>query len=240
VSAPGVTRADIARSVLFALVFYSVTVLAVIVAPLAAAFGSRTMRTYGSGWIRFHGWCTRVILRIVRRVEGEIPVGPRLYAAKHQSMYETIELVALLDEPAVLLKQELARIPFWGWAATRWGTIPVDRSGSAAALRSMLKAADLAMAEGRSILIFPEGTRVAPGETPPLRAGFAGLYRHLHVDVVPVAIDSGLLWPRNSFVKRAGTITIRFGPAVPAGLLRRDAEVRVHGLINALETYPAE
>ena len=234
-SAARARPADVARSILFAVVFYSVTVVAALIAPAVALFGRRAIRGYGDGWIRFHAWATRALLGIVPRVQGQTTPGIRLYAAKHQSMYETIELVALLGGPAVLVKRELARIPLWGWAAMRWGVIPVDRAGSAAALRAMLRGAGTAMGEGRSLLIFPEGTRVAPGESPPLRSGFAGLYRLLQVEVVPIALDAGRLWPRQSFVKRAGTVTFRFGEPVPAGLPRREAERRVHDAINVLE-----
>jgi 1-acyl-sn-glycerol-3-phosphate acyltransferase len=233
-----VTRADIARSVLFAIIFYGGTIGAVLLAPVLALFGRRAIRWWGTDWLYFHGWCTRVLLRITRRVEGTIPDRPVLYAAKHQSMYETIELAAMLGSPAVLVKQELARIPAWGWAAKKWGVIPVDRDGSAAALREMLRAGREAIDGGRALLIFPEGTRVPTGETPPLRSGFAGLYRMLGVDVVPIALDAGRLWPRGSFVKRAGVVTFRFGDVVPAGLPRRVAEGQVHAAINALETAP--
>lgn len=232
---PPPTAADVARSVVFAIVFYPATVGAVLIAPIAAMFGPWPVRRFCGSWLRFHGWCARVILRIERRVEGEIPDHPVFYAAKHQSMYETIELAAMLGYPAVLVKRELAQIPLWGWAALRWGVIAVDRAGSAAALRDILRNSKAAMDEGRSVLIFPEGTRVPVGDQPPLRAGFAGLYRQLHADVVPVALDSGKLWPRQSFVKRSGVVTIRFGEIVPAGLPRREAEARVHAAINVLD-----
>src|SRR3546814_4872897 len=109
-------------------------------------------------------------------------------------MFETIEMLLLLDRPAIVMKRELADIPGWGWVARRYGIIPVDRKGGAAALRRMLRAAQVAIAEGRPIMIFPEGTRVAPGERPPLQPGFAGLYRSLGLPVVPVALDSGRIW----------------------------------------------
>ena len=102
-----------------------------------------------------------------------------------------------------------------------------------------MRAAEAAIAEGRPIIIFPEGTRVPPGETPPLQPGFAGLYRALKLPVVPVAVDSGRLAPRNSFVKRPGIVTFRFGAAIPPGLKRDEIEARVHAAINALEPADA-
>jgi 1-acyl-sn-glycerol-3-phosphate acyltransferase len=99
----------------------------------------------------------------------------------------------------------------------------------------MLKAARAAVEQGRPITIFPEGTRVQPGEKPPIRPGFAGLYRSLNLPVVPIALDSGRLWPRGAFIKRPGVVTFRFQQTIPPGLPREEAEARVHAAINALE-----
>jgi len=159
---------------------------------------------------------------------------PRRPHAKHQAMFETMALAAMLDAPAVVMKRELAQIPLWGWAARRYGVIVVDRAANAKALRQMMREAKAAMAEGRSVLIFPEGTRVAPGETPPVLSGFAGLYRALGLPVVPVALDSGRLWPRRG-LKRPGIVTFRFGAPIAPGLERTEAEAQVHRGINALE-----
>lgn len=226
------------RNVLFSIVFYGGSVPIVLLSPIAALAGWRALVDYTHFWTRFHGWATRAILGIHTRIEG-VPFGdgPVIYAAKHQAMYETLELGRMLRNPAIVMKEELARIPVWGWAARRYGVIVVDRQASAGALRRMLHEAKRALAEGRSILIFPEGTRVAPGEQPPLRAGFAGLYQMLKIPVIPVAIDSGRVWPRTG-VKRPGTITFRFGESVPAGLPRAEAEARVHAAINVLEAGP--
>ena len=149
-------------------------------------------------------------------------------------MFETTELQVLLDGPAMAIKRELARIPVWGWATRRYGAMVVDREASATALRQMLRDAKVAKEAGRSILIFPEGTRVAPGERPPLKSGFAGLYRMLGLPVVPVAVDTGRLWPRHG-PKRPGVVTFRFGEVLPPGLKREEVEARVHAGINALE-----
>lgn len=223
------------RSALFAGFFYSGTFVAVVTALLAACFGRNPLIVVAVGWARYQRWCAAVFLGVRSHVEGNIPSGPILFAAKHQSMFETTEMVLMLRKPAVVLKQELADLPGWGWVARRYGVIPVDREGGAPALRRMLKAAHAAIGEGRPILIFPEGTRVAPGDQPPLQPGFAGLYRSLGIPVVPVALDSGLIWPRHRFVKRPGIVTFRFGEPVPPGLSRAEVEARVHAAINALE-----
>jgi 1-acyl-sn-glycerol-3-phosphate acyltransferase len=223
------------RSLLFALVFYGWTVVAVLLSFPVSLLGTRALRGWAHLWARAHRWCARHILGIRSRVEGDPPRGAVLVAVKHQSMYETLEIVLMLNEPAMVLKRELIRIPLWGWVVRRYGVIPVDRSAGASALRQMTRAAEQASAEGRPILIYPEGTRVPPGETPPLQPGFAGLYRALKLPVVPVALDSGRLSPRYSFVKRPGIVTFRFGDMIPPGLKRDEIESRVHAAINALE-----
>ena len=226
------------RSLLFASVFYGWTVIAVLLAFPISLFGTRAIRGWAHGWVRFHRLCARSILGIRSRVEGRPPDGAALVAVKHQSMYETLEIVLMLDQPAMVLKRELADIPFWGWVVRRYGVIPVDRGAGALALRRMMRAGAAAIGEGRPIIIFPEGTRVAPGETPPLQPGFAGLYRALGLPVVPVAVDSGRLAPRHSLVKRPGIVTFRFGEAIQPGLDREQVEAAVHKAINALEPAP--
>ena len=223
------------RSVLYALIFYGWTVFAVLLSFPISLFGTRAIRAWAHGWVRFHRVCASGLLGVRSRVEGRPPAGPALVAVKHQSMFETFEMMLLLKEPAVVLKRELADLPLWGWVVRRYGVIPVDRSGGAAALRRMMRAAEAAIAEGRPIVIYPEGTRVPPGEAPALQPGFAGLYRALRLSVVPVAVDSGKLWPRHRFVKRPGPVTIRFGEPLPPGLPRADIEAAVHAAINALE-----
>lgn len=224
---------DWLRTILFSLVFYGLSVPMVFATPIAAMIGDAALRSYVSAWFAMMRWLARWILGIRIRIEGAIPDGPVLFAAKHESLFEAVELTRLLDAPATVMKRELAQIPVWGWAARRYGVIVVDRAANAAALRAMMKDARGALARSRSVLIFPEGTRVAPGESPPLRAGFAGLYRILNLPVVPVAVDSGKLWPRRG-PKRPGIVTFRFGEIVPPGLPRADAEARVHAGINAL------
>jgi 1-acyl-sn-glycerol-3-phosphate acyltransferase len=223
------------RSLLFALVFYGWTVLAVLLAFPISLFGTRAIRGWCYAWVRFHRFCASHLLGISSRIEGTPPRGAVLVPVKHQSMYETMEIVLMLDQPALVLKRELVDLPLWGRVVRRYGNIPIDRAGGATALRRMMRAAEAAIAEGRPIVIFPEGTRVAPGDTPPLKSGFAGLYRALKLPVVPVAVDSGRLAPRKAFVKRPGTVTFRFGEPIPPGLKRDEIEARVHAAINALD-----
>ena len=223
------------RSTLFALIFYPGTLLFVLAALAVAPLGDKGVQAVTHGWAAFHRFCTVALLGIRTRIEGEAPRGAVLVAGKHQSMYETIELVLILDMPAIVMKRELADIPLWGRVAQRYGIVPIDRAGGATALRRLLRAAAAATAAGRPIVIFPEGTRVPPGERPPLQPGFAGLYRALNLPVVPLALDSGRVWPRHKFVKRSGTVTFRFGEPIPPGLPRKEVEERVHAAINALE-----
>jgi 1-acyl-sn-glycerol-3-phosphate acyltransferase len=132
------------------------------------------------------------------------------------------------------MKQELRKIPIWGLASARHGSIFVDRSGSAGMLREMMRQAQAAVAKGRPVVIFPEGTRVQVGETPPLAAGFAGLYKMLKLPVVPIALDSGSVWPK-SFIKYPGTVHMKVAAPIPPGLLRDEVERKVHSAINALQ-----
>jgi 1-acyl-sn-glycerol-3-phosphate acyltransferase len=222
------------RTFAFNLIFYAFTVGIVVTAPLMALVGPRALRWHANGWARAQGALARWLLGVRVRIEGQIPEGPFLFAVKHQAMFETLELAWRVGAPMIVMKRELTQIPLWGWAAQRYGSIGIDRAGGADALRAMLREAKEARRTGRAVLIFPEGTRVAPGETPPLRAGFAGLYKALGIPVIPVALDSGRLWPRKG-VKRPGVITIRFGEPIPTGLSRLEIEARVHAGINALE-----
>jgi 1-acyl-sn-glycerol-3-phosphate acyltransferase len=227
------------RSCLFALFFYPGTVVAVLMAIAVAPFGTRAVQAVTVGWARYHRLCATWLLGIRTLVEGTRPTGPAIVAIKHQSMYETLEIILLLDLPAVVMKRELTRIPLWGWVTLKYGIIAVDREAGAGALRQLLKDGRAAVEQGRPIAIFPEGTRVAPGDQPPLQPGFAGLYRTLKLPVVPLALNSGRLWPRNSFVKRPGIVTMRYGEPIPPGVPRDEIEARVHHAINALEREPA-
>jgi 1-acyl-sn-glycerol-3-phosphate acyltransferase len=171
----------------------------------------------------------RLLCGIRLRVTGweHLPAngGPALLAAKHQSAFDTIVWLWLLPDAAYVLKRELLDIPVWGWLARGTGMIAVDRLAGSSAMRHLLRAGQAAAAEGRQMVIFPEGTRVPPGEHRPYQPGVAALAAATGLPVLPVATDSGLLWGRRAFHKRPGTITVAVLPPLPTGL-RRDALMR--------------
>jgi 1-acyl-sn-glycerol-3-phosphate acyltransferase len=181
-----------------------------------------------------HHWLMRHVLGIDVRVEGAIAQEPALIAVKHQSMLETLEMVRLADAPIIVMKKELGNVPLFGLMTRRYGVIPVERSAGTKALRRLVEEGQRALASGRRVIIYPEGTRVPVGQTPPLKSGFAALYRALGLPVVPVAVDSGKVWGRG-LVHRGGTVTFKVGETIPAGLPRKEIEARVHAAINALE-----
>jgi 1-acyl-sn-glycerol-3-phosphate acyltransferase len=225
------------RSMLYAAVFYPATALCVAAGLFASLFGRRPTFAIVLGWVELHHWLARQVLGIGICLEGSIPPGPHLIAVKHQSMLETLEMVRLTHLPVIVIKKELADIPLFGWMTRRYGVIAVERSAGAKALRALVEEGKEAVASGRPVIIYPEGTRVRVGDTPPLRSGFAALYRALGLAVVPVAVDSGRLWGRG-FLHRAGTVTLKVGETIPPGLTRNEVEARVHAAINALALAP--
>jgi len=225
------------RSLIYAAIFYPLTVVWVFVGIFATLFGRRSTLAVVLSWVEIHHWLTEHVLGIHVQLDGSIPVGPHLIAVKHQSMLETLEMVRITNLPVIVIKKELADIPLFGWMTRCYGIIAVKRSAGAKALRALVEEGKRALATGRPVIIYPEGTRVRVGETPELRSGFAALYRALGLPVVPVAVDTGKLWGRG-FVHRSGTVTLKVGDTIPPGLKRDDVEARVHAAINALELAP--
>jgi 1-acyl-sn-glycerol-3-phosphate acyltransferase len=174
-------------------------------------------------------WCrgTLAVLRITVGIRWRfagaenLPPGSYILASKHQSAFETFLFHPLLGDPAFVLKQELLRIPFFGWYLARAGVIAIDRSAGTRALKAMVKGAEAAKAEGRPIVIFPEGTRTPPGTRRPYHTGIAMLYGALDLPVVPVALNSGVFWGRRAFTKRPGTVTVEALEPIPPGLDRK-------------------
>ena len=225
------------RSLLYAAIFYPATVLWVVIGGPISLLGRKATLAVVLSWVEMHHWLTTHVLRIRVRVEGEVPRGPLLIAVKHESMLETLEMVRITNLPIIVMKKELGNIPLFGLLTRRYGVIEVERSAGAKALRSLVEGGREAIANGRPVIIYPEGTRVRVGETPELKSGFAALYRALGLPVAPVAVDSGRLWGRG-LVHRSGTVTFRVGETIPAGLPRKEIEARVHSAINALELGP--
>ncbi len=227
---------NVIRSILYAIVFYIGSVPYVVGALLVAAFGQHPLIVVSRAWSEFHHRCARWILGTRQVIDGRLPTTAVIVAMKHECFYEAYETLRLFPDPApaVVFKAELLRIPLWGRVTLVHGVIPVAREAGASALRAMLAAARAAVAAGRPVVIFPEGTRVRHGSSPPLRPGLAGLYKALNLPIVPIAVDSGKTWGWHRFAKAPGVVTFKVGETIPAGLAREDVEARVHAAINAL------
>ena len=221
------------RSLLFALTFYPGTLYYVLSVIIVSPWGSRPVQRQVHAWSSMHHWLVRNVLGIRFEWDGTIPDGAYLIAVKHSSMMEAVDTLHFARAPVVVMKRELTVIPLFGWVTLRYGAIGVDRDAGAAALRVMMAEAKAAVASGRPVLIFPEGTRIPFGEAPELKPGFAGLYRALGLPVVPVAHDVGKLWHKG-FIKRSGVVRFKVGEIIPPGLKRAEVEARVHAAINAL------
>jgi 1-acyl-sn-glycerol-3-phosphate acyltransferase len=211
------------RSALFNLVFYAWTALLGIVAlPMLLAPRAAAMR--------LGRWWSRTVLALARAIAGieyelrgaeHLPRSAAIIAMKHQSAWDTLAVPALFGDVAIVLKRELLWIPCYGWYAHKAGMIPVDRGAGATALKGMLRRAREVVAERRPIVIFPEGTRTAVGAKRGYHPGVAALYTQLGLPVVPVAVNSGLFWPRRSFLKRPGRIVVEALAPLPPGIERR-------------------
>jgi 1-acyl-sn-glycerol-3-phosphate acyltransferase len=179
-------------------------------------------------------------LRHEIRGRGNMPDGPCIVAAKHQSAWDTLIFPLLLDGPAFVFKRELMWVPLLGWYMVRSGCIPIDRRAGAKALRRLIARAKQALARRQTIVIYPEGTRVAPGTRRPYLSGVAALYGQLCVPVVPVAVNSGVFWGRRSFRKKPGRIVLEFLPPIAPGLDRKtfttELEQRIETASQALLT----
>jgi 1-acyl-sn-glycerol-3-phosphate acyltransferase len=232
------------RSVLFNLL-YGIWTAGMHILCLPLLFASqRAIQAAGGVWIDGTLFLLKHVVGIDHRVAGaeNLPATPAIFAAKHQSAWETLFLSRYLGFPAFVLKKELLSIPLFGWFLRRSGMIAIDRKAGASALRQMAREATETLAAGRSILIFPEGTRVAPGESRPYQPGVAALYTQQKVPVVPVALNSGLFWGRRSFIKKPGTIVVEILPPIPPGLDRKammkELENRIETAARALAQVP--
>ena len=212
------------RAFLFNLAFLSWTALLAVLYLLLLPLPWRVLYSAVTWWARTMMWTLRILVGLEWELRGRerLPAGACIVAAKHQSAWDTVSLPLWFDYPSVVLKRELFLIPVWGWHARRCGMIRVDRAAGGKALMRMVAQARARAQQGRKIVIFPQGTRTAPGTKRQYLPGVAALYDRLGLPVVPVALNSGLFWGRRSFMKRPGTVVVEFLDPIPPGMKRAE------------------
>jgi 1-acyl-sn-glycerol-3-phosphate acyltransferase len=215
------------RSNLFNLFFYTWSVVMVIAFSPALLLPYQVTVWGQRLWASGVNYLMRLSVGIHVEYRGleHRPRGGAIVAAKHQSAWDTLIWHVILDDPAMVMKQELLSIPIYGWMCRKTRMIAVDRKAGTKALRAMLDDGRAAVELGRPIVIFPQGTRTASGASikdAPYQPGVSALYRGLNVPVVPVALNSGLFWPRRRFMRRPGTIVLQFLKPIPPGLPRKE------------------
>jgi 1-acyl-sn-glycerol-3-phosphate acyltransferase len=211
------------RSIVFNVLFYLNLLAQMIAALPTLVMPRRALLAVVHFWARTNLWLLRVVcgIRIEIRGREKITPGALLVASKHQSLWETFALFALFDDPAYILKRELMWIPFFGWFSWKASMIPVDRGRGSQALAAMTIYARSELARGRQILIFPEGTRRPPGAEPNYKYGVVHLYAETRVTCLPVALNSGLFWPRRSFRRYPGTVIVEILDPIAPGLAKQ-------------------
>ncbi len=211
------------RSVVFNIAFYLVLIVYLIVALPTLLLPRGALLWMVKNWSAVNLAMLRIICGLHCEFRGveKIPPGAVLVASKHQSLWETFALITILKDPAYILKRELMWIPFFGWCAWKAQMIPVDRGARSQALNAMTERARVEIGKGRQIIIFPEGTRRAPGAEPKYKFGVAFLYSELGIPCVPVALNSGVFWPRRSFMRYPGMVRVEFLDPIPPGLDRQ-------------------
>jgi 1-acyl-sn-glycerol-3-phosphate acyltransferase len=228
----------IIRSVLFNVLFYLNMVVLMCLALPTLVLPRWGILGVVRFWARSNNWLLRIICGITVELRGleRIPPGPLLIAAKHQSLWETFALVPLFADPAFILKRELMWVPLWGWLARKARMIPVDRGARSQALAAIAASAKIELARNRQIVIFPEGTRRPPGAAPSYKYGVVHLYAESGVPCLPIALNSGLFWPRRSIRRYPGTIVVEFLDPIAPGL---DKQVFFERLQQTIETATA-
>ena len=223
------------RSLLFNVAYFTWTVFLCLTMAWVSLLPRPAMIATVRWYLRTVAFLERTLLGLRYEVRGteHLPQGAYLVAAKHQSAWETMKLHALFFDPAVVLKRELTRIPVWGLFARKAEMIPVDRGARGRAMASLLDGARKVAAKGRPIVIFPQGTRTAPGSYHNYRVGVGVLYEQLNLPIVPMALNSGVFWPRRAFIKRPGTITVEFLPPIQPGRQRFEAMIELESRLEA-------
>lgn len=224
----------IVRSIVFNLAFYLVLFVYLIVALPTLAMPRGVLIALVKNWSRMNFRLLRWICHIDYEVIGaeKIGHGPLLVASKHQSLWETFALMTVFDDPAYILKRELIWIPFFGWCAWKAEMIPVDRGAGSQALAEMTERAKTEVERRRQLIIFPEGTRRSPGAEPKYKFGVAHLYSEIGVPCLPVALNSGMFWPRRSFRRYPGTIRVEILDPIAPGMDKQAFFARVQSDIE--------
>jgi len=223
------------RSVLFVPVFYINTGLFVVLGSFLL-FGPRRYAMMG---LKAHAvvtlWLLKVIVGTRMEVRGreKLPKPPYLVASKHQSAWDTFALIPIFSDPALVMKAELRHIPFYGWFSRKFEHVFVERDRGPSALRKLVHDAKDRADAGREVLIFPEGTRRAPGAEPDYKSGATALYEGLGLACVPMALNSGLYWPRRKLMRYPGTIIVEILDPIPAGLPRKAFRAKLEARIEA-------
>lgn len=222
------------RSLIFNVLFYVWLVVLMIVALPSLALSRRAALGVARFWAHGSIWLLRVVCRTRLEVHGRenIPAGPLIVASKHQSMWETFALVCFFDEPLYILKRELEWIPLFGWYLKKTGMIGVNRTAGGRSLRYMLRRARDEVQRGRQLIIFPEGTRTPVDAPARYKPGIGQIYASCGVQCLPVALNSGLFWPRRTFLRYPGTLVIEFLDPVPPGLPRDEFVARIGTVIE--------
>ncbi|WP_306258249.1 1-acyl-sn-glycerol-3-phosphate acyltransferase [Pararhizobium sp. IMCC21322] len=223
------------RSVIFNLAFYTFLFLLMLFALPIFLLPWKWVWWMPTTWARTSLWMLRVLAGVKFELRGmeNKPEGGVLIASKHQSTWETFVLLFVAERPAYLAKRELFKIPFFGWYLSRFRQISVNRARGSSALKSLIPQARAAVKDGRDVVIFPEGTRRTPGDSPSYKYGVTALYRILKVPVVPVALNAGVFWPRRTFLRYPGTIVMEILPPIEPGL---SDDVFNKTLIERIET----
>lgn len=219
----------IVRSVLFNVLFYLNLIVQLLLALPTLVLPPRAIVKVATCWGRTSLWLLRALCGITYEFRGleKIPPGALLVASKHQSIWETFALLSLFSDPTFIIKRELMWIPFFGWYSWKGGMIPVDRGKRSQALAGMTGYARQALADNRQIVIFPEGTRRAPGAEPAYKYGIVHLYAETGVACLPIALNSGLFWPRRSFLRYPGTVRVEILDPIQPGLDKQQFSERL-------------
>ena len=198
-------------------------------ATLIAFIRPRRLPAFARWWSRTWLEAYRMICGVTYEVKGReyLPAGGCVLAMKHQSTWDTFAMFALFPEPVFVFKNELTWVPFFGLALLRLGCIPVKRGTGRGALDSMIQGTVAACSRGKQVVIFPEGTRGVVGQAAAYKSGVSHLYVAMGDACIPVALNSGLLWPRRKFLRPPGTITVEILPPIPPGLNRKDMHQRL-------------